>query len=124
MQDAKDYPEPLRFSGFRFADPKAIEAVVGRDIVPVSQQQPSKLTDTSVTYHVWGTGRMVCPGRYYASAIMKTMLAQIIMKYNCELVDPKAPRSFTWRSTTLPRPGVMVNFKPWKKAVNEGALVA
>jgi cytochrome P450 len=55
---------------------------------------------------------MFSPGRYYAAAVMKVVLAQIIRDYDCSLVDPGARRWFTWRSTTLPRPGTKVVFSP------------
>ena len=52
------------------------------------------------------------PGRYYAAAVMKTMLAQVIIQYDCELVDKEAPRWFTWRSSMLPKEKTMVVFHP------------
>ena len=56
MQSSEFYPQPLQFSGFRFADPKIVDqvAIEGRSIQP----KPSKLTDVSSTWHVWGGGRM------------------------------------------------------------------
>jgi cytochrome P450 len=47
---------------------------------------------------------------------MKVILAQIIRDYDCSLVDPAARRWFTWRSTTLPRPGTKVVFSPRQDA--------
>tara|TARA_R110002003_G_scaffold110_2_gene9237 strand:- start:5154 stop:5345 length:192 start_codon:yes stop_codon:yes gene_type:complete len=52
------------------------------------------------------------PGRYYASAVMKVILGQIIMNYDCELADPEAPRWWTWRSSMLPKEKTMVIFTP------------
>lgn len=40
------------------------------------------------------------------------MLAQIVLQYDCELVDKEAPRWFTWRSSMLPREKTMVVFRP------------
>lgn len=57
---------------------------------------------------------MHSPGRFYAAAVMKVMLAQIILDYDCELVDKRAPRWFTWRSSMLPREKTMVVFQPVK----------
>jgi hypothetical protein len=51
------------------------------------------------------------PGRYYATAVMKVILAQVILNYDCRLVDMKSPRVFTWRSTTIPKSDTMVIFK-------------
>ena len=52
------------------------------------------------------------PGRYYAAAVMKVILGQIIMNYDCELADPKAPRLWTWRSTILPKAKTLAIFTP------------
>lgn len=51
------------------------------------------------------------PGRYYAAAVMKVILAQIIMNYDFDLVQPEAPRWMSWRSTTLPRHATLVAFR-------------
>lgn len=81
------------------------------------------LSFSSVTSHISGWEGLLLtmvtcsfsnysPGRYYAAAVMKTMLAQVILKYDCELVDKKAARWFTWRSSMLPRKNTMVMFRP------------
>ncbi|PLB46222.1 cytochrome P450, partial [Aspergillus steynii IBT 23096] len=106
MLDPTNYPEPSQFSGFRFADPGLLHGSY-----PL-QPQPSKLTDVDEKWQMWGTGRMTCPGRFYAAAVMKAILAQIILGYKCRLVDPTAPRSFAWRSTTVPRKSTRVAFEP------------
>uniref|UniRef100_A0A0B7KLU2 Cytochrome P450 n=2 Tax=Bionectria ochroleuca TaxID=29856 RepID=A0A0B7KLU2_BIOOC len=93
MQDPEYYPNPLRFNGFRFPN-------------------PSKLTDVGNTFHVWGTGRMACPGRFYAAAIMKVITGQVILKYDTELIPGKGNRFFAWRSAILPKSSIRVAFKP------------
>jgi hypothetical protein len=52
------------------------------------------------------------PGRYYASAVMKVILGQIIMGYDSKLVDPTAQRWWTWRSSMLPMEKTIVVFTP------------
>jgi cytochrome P450 len=108
MHDPEFYPEPLQFNGFRFADPAIVKAA--GDNFKTPQPKPSKLTDCSSTYHVWGTGRMACPGRYYATAVMKVILGQIIMNYHCELLNRDSSRCLTWRSTMLPKHSTKVVF--------------
>ncbi|MCJ1356768.1 MAG: hypothetical protein MMC33_006764 [Icmadophila ericetorum] len=106
---AEHYPEPLKFNGFRFADP----SVFPDERSSVSQQpKPSKLTDVDNSFLMWGTGRMACPGRYYASAFMKVVVAQIIINYDLALVEPDAPRWVTWRAARLPKAATMVTFIP------------
>lgn len=137
MQSAKYYPDPLNFNGFRFADPSHVRQCLPEEtaLAGLFQPKPSKLTDVDNTWHVWGTGRMAwyvlttvdciscltaslsadnvhnSPGRYYAAAVMKLILAQIIMNYDFELVQPDAPRWLSWRSTTLPRHATVVSFR-------------
>lgn len=52
------------------------------------------------------------PGRFYGAAMMKVMLSQVIIKYDCELVNKDAPRWWTWRSSMLPKEDTMVIFRP------------
>ncbi|KAJ0418881.1 cytochrome P450 [Aspergillus carlsbadensis] len=118
MQSEALYPAPLEFHGFRFVDQthvrlKTPESAAGFQI---AQEKPSALCSADETWLVWGVGRMVCPGRFYAAAVMKMVLAQIIRDYDCSLVDPTARRWFTWRSTTVPRPGTKVVFSPRRDA--------
>ncbi|KAI0023353.1 hypothetical protein F4780DRAFT_77300 [Xylariomycetidae sp. FL0641] len=109
MQGPDHYPEPSRFNGFRFVDTRAVKL---EGSFGISQPRPSKLTDVDSTWHVWGTGRMACPGRYYAVAVMKVIMGQIILNYDCDLVDRTSSRLVTWRSTMLPKPSTKVVFTP------------
>ncbi|CAH0051924.1 unnamed protein product [Clonostachys solani] len=110
MQDPEYFPNPLRFNGFRFVEPSLLSDKDGK--FEISQLSPSKLTDVENTYHVWGTGRMACPGRFYAAAIMKVIIGQIVLKYDTELIHGKENRFLEWRSTILPKSGIKVAFKP------------
>jgi len=47
---------------------------------------------------------------------MKVILGQVILNYDCELVNPTAKRLFTWRSTILPKPSAKVVFTPIREA--------
>ncbi|XXH06065.1 U3 small nucleolar RNA-associated protein [Hypoxylon texense] len=108
MSDPRTYPAPLEFHGFRFASVEIVEKAGA--YFQCLQAKPSKFTDLDSTFHVWGTGRMACPGRYYATAVIKVIMGQIIMNYNLKLANDDAPRWFTWRSSILPRSNTMVVF--------------
>ncbi|KAK4185240.1 Ent-kaurene oxidase [Podospora australis] len=113
MHDPEFFPEPMQFNGFRFADPVIVEEAAARSHgsnFKTPQPKPSKLTDCDSTYHVWGTGRMACPGRFYATAVMKVILGQAIMNYDLQLLNKEDSRWRTWRSTMLPRHGTKVVF--------------
>ncbi|KAI0809677.1 cytochrome P450 [Xylaria sp. FL0064] len=110
MQNAEFYPEALAFNGFRFVDQSRVD--IASSSFKVLQPKPSKLTDVDSTWHVWGTGRMACPGRFYAVAVMKVIMGQIIMNYDCDLPDKETCRYISWRSTILPKQKTVVIFTP------------
>ncbi|KAI5868246.1 cytochrome P450 [Durotheca rogersii] len=72
---AEYYHSPEEFSGFRFVDPTILSRAQGASVPAARQSKSSRLTDVEHSFLVWGTGRMACPGRYYASAFMKLVIA-------------------------------------------------
>lgn len=52
------------------------------------------------------------PGRFYATAIMKIIMAQLLLHYNMQLVEKDVRRWWTWRSSMLPRKGTLVRMSP------------
>ncbi|KAL1606181.1 hypothetical protein SLS60_003582 [Paraconiothyrium brasiliense] len=54
---------------------------------------------------------MACPGRVYAAAIMKLLVAQVITQYDIELLDKHQKRWWIWRSSMLPVENIVVAFK-------------
>jgi hypothetical protein len=64
MQSAAFYPEPLRFSGFRFAPQELLDTLdVSTSDAEAQlkenprQSTPSKLVDIDGSWYVWGAGR-------------------------------------------------------------------
>lgn len=53
---------------------------------------------------------MPSPGRYYAAAIMKIIVAEINLDFDIELEDKDARRWWTWRSSMLPMENTRVKF--------------
>ncbi|KAI1158001.1 cytochrome P450 [Nemania serpens] len=106
----KYYPSPETFSGFRFVEPASLPSSHAGATTAVKQPKPSKLTDVDYSFLMWGTGRMACPGRYYASAFMKVVIAQLLMSYDFKLAKPEAPRWVSWRVAKIPRPWTKVIF--------------
>ncbi|KAL9581727.1 MAG: hypothetical protein Q9203_005780 [Teloschistes exilis] len=96
MRDSMYYDNPETFDGFRFA-PDSTTA--------------KKYTDIDVSYPTWGLGRRACPGRYYASSLLKMVLGKLILGYDFEFADAKAPRVFQWRSAVVPRSSTKVQFR-------------
>ncbi|KAF7876405.1 hypothetical protein EAF04_001497 [Stromatinia cepivora] len=107
LGDAENYPQPDVFHGFRFADPK----IFGKQ-QSIQPEGPSKFTDISDKWQVWGTGKILCPGRFFVGFAMKHIMAHIINNYDPELVDKNSKPTMNWRTWTLPKPSVKINFKP------------
>ncbi|EED23820.1 cytochrome P450, putative [Talaromyces stipitatus ATCC 10500] len=110
MRDSANYPDPLKFDGFRFVDTERLNALknmpssLGSDpeMRMVGSGKGSRLTDV-IDWQVWGTGRMACPGRYYAAAIMRTVVEIFITEYDIQLSNPEASRWVSWRTFIYPR---------------------
>ncbi|KAI9875331.1 MAG: hypothetical protein M1830_008602 [Pleopsidium flavum] len=102
MSDEANYQNATAFDGFRFTSAAAVAAVGATlSVNPVTAS--SRLTDVSPKYLLWGYGSDACPGRFYASCIMKMVLTHILTKYDFKLVDDRAPRTWSWRSYVIPK---------------------
>ncbi|KAH8897333.1 cytochrome P450 [Thozetella sp. PMI_491] len=83
-RDAAYYEDPDRFDAFRFS--RQFEGL-GRDEHQASGSQPRELiTSITPSFLVFGYGRHTCPGRWWASQVLKQMMAHLIMNYDIELV--------------------------------------
>ncbi|KAH6982362.1 cytochrome P450 [Ilyonectria sp. MPI-CAGE-AT-0026] len=87
-QDPKIYPEPEKYKPFRFSEKRADEDT---QYVKRARQQ---WATTSNDYLAFGHGRDACPGRFFAAAELKLMLAHLVMHYDFELQETR-PRN-TW----------------------------
>ncbi|GAB1314472.1 hypothetical protein MFIFM68171_04682 [Madurella fahalii] len=114
-QDAAYCAKPDEFHGFRFAQPSVVENMAGA-ASSTSFQAPERRKSSGFTdiadWQLWGTGKCARPGRYYASAIMKTMIGQFITKYNMQLTHPNARRHFAWRTFIIHFPSTTVMLRP------------
>jgi hypothetical protein len=43
------------------------------------------------------------PGRFYAAAVLKLVVATVLLNYDCELPPIRGERSFQWRSSVIPK---------------------
>ena len=128
MRDENNFPDPLSFNGFRFVgrqhtkdnsneQEKSSAGILAKG---------SFLTDSSDSL-IWGLGRIVwsvacsfiprtvmhflreeglmdcSPGRFYATAVLKLVVATMLLNYDCELSPIRGERSFQWRSSVIPK---------------------
>lgn len=47
----------------------------------------SRFTDADVAFPIWGLGKHACPGRHYASFLLKLVLAHVLLRYEIRLPD-------------------------------------
>lgn len=72
-RDQLYYNDPLTFDGNRFYRGPAGEDGAQQSESAYAAIEPGNLS--------WGHGRFSCPGRWYASAMMKLVLATLILDY-------------------------------------------
>ncbi|THU83562.1 cytochrome P450 [Dendrothele bispora CBS 962.96] len=104
--DARHYPDPDEFDGFRFARLREAE----ND--PVRYQMVS----VGPTYMMFGNGRHACPGRFLVSALLKTMLAHVLMTYDVKLEQDDGVRPPDKWFTFAPAPNETASLMFRKRA--------
>ncbi|KAM0525737.1 hypothetical protein ACHAPE_000448 [Trichoderma viride] len=107
LQDGTRYKDAHIFDGFRFARANAQL----QPCAEVPDQKASRLTHASPDWPIWGLGNMSCPGRFYASLVMKLVLIRVLDDWECKMPHAEAPRTKTWRSSTVPRDDAIVMFR-------------
>ncbi|KAK4203155.1 putative cytochrome P450 E-class, group IV, partial [Triangularia verruculosa] len=78
--DSTVYPNPDQFDGHRFLRKRE------------AGDTTSQFVQSSQDFHVFGGGRHICPGRFFASNELKLALAHVLLKYDIRLAagcDPK-----------------------------------
>ncbi|KAK3901909.1 cytochrome P450, partial [Staphylotrichum tortipilum] len=77
------YPSPDQFDGHRFLRRSQ------------DGDKSSQFVQSSPDYNVFGGGRHICPGRFFASNELKLALAYVLLKYEIRLAkgcEPKNPQ--------------------------------
>ncbi|KAK7061428.1 cytochrome P450 [Favolaschia claudopus] len=77
------YPNPDEFDALRFYRWRLEEK---------EDSLRHQFSATNLDYLSWGHGRHACPGRFFASTALKTMLAHILVTYDVKLEDESAGR--------------------------------
>ncbi|KAJ6539016.1 cytochrome P450 [Mycena capillaripes] len=77
------YANPDEFDAFRFYRLRTEDE---------EDSLKHQFSATNLDYLSWGHGRHACPGRFFASTALKTMLAHILVNYDVKLEDESAGR--------------------------------
>ncbi|KAM4056180.1 cytochrome p450 [Hirsutella rhossiliensis] len=80
-RDASYYDDPLRYDAFRFS--RDFESPDGAGRQAAGQKRSVDVSSSFLTY---GFGKHACPGRWFASQLMKQALAYIVQNYEVECV--------------------------------------
>lgn len=129
MKDPARYADPNKFDGFRFARANALLRTGRPAGGAVPERVEMKFTDAGYDWPIWGFGRETCPGRWYASLVMKLLLVHVLENYECrthtDSSDSSAekkrsrwwpwtrswPRYFFWRTGVVPSSRTIVQFR-------------
>ncbi|KAF2202264.1 cytochrome P450 [Delitschia confertaspora ATCC 74209] len=86
-----------------------------------SMTSQSRFSEPSQNFPLWGLGRHACPGRHYASRLLKLIVAHLISEYDIEMAGEgeRQSRFFSWRTSILPSSACRIRIR--KKAVSPGA---
>ena len=100
------YEDPLKFDGFRFIKMRERAVLDGH---------PEKYYDAVTVnseFIAFGQGKHACPGRFFASAEIKLLLAHIIATYDVKLEDGGCrPSDFVVMNTNAPNPTAKIYFR-------------
>ncbi|KAH9942847.1 cytochrome P450 [Amylocystis lapponica] len=102
------YANPREFDPFRFSEMR--EGTEGTRF---------QYVNTSVDYIAFGVGKHACPGRFFASSELKTMLAHIVVNYDVKFAQGRERPSNVYLGPTItPDKGAAVMFRRRQAPVN------
>lgn len=75
--------------------------------------QGSKFSDATPEFPLWGLGRHACPGRHYASRILKIAMGLLLQEYDVRLPSGSEDgfKTLSWRSSVIPHPNAKMLFR-------------
>ena len=104
--DPAVYEDPLKFDGFRFIKMKDRAVLDG---YPDKNYDAVTVNSESVAF---GQGKHACPGRFFASAEIKLLLAHIIVTYDLKLENGSGrPPNFVGGNANTPDPTARISFR-------------
>ncbi|ROW08458.1 hypothetical protein VMCG_03186 [Cytospora schulzeri] len=95
MRSNENYEEASNFSAWRFIED------CGHEASP-RFRNTTRFTGTELTYPLWGLGKHACPGRFYASAVLKLFIVHVLREYDIKLPSSPVPRTHHFASFIIP----------------------
>ncbi|KAK0666959.1 putative cytochrome P450 E-class, group IV [Cercophora samala] len=108
--DSNTYPNPDQFDGYRFLRKRE------------AGDTTSQFVQTSQDFHVFGGGRHICPGRFFASNELKLALAHILLKYDIRFAEGCDPKPIMNGFYAMVDPTVRLEVKRRMDGAAEGIL--
>lgn len=92
--DPAKYPDPTTFAGWRFYE-RYKSALTPKSTECSSRNEANgqyQYVSTSPDSLPFGHGKLACPGRFYAAAQIKVILASILLEYNVHFPEGQSMR--------------------------------
>ncbi|EIM80751.1 cytochrome P450 [Stereum hirsutum FP-91666 SS1] len=105
------YEDAEKFDPWRFVEKGANEEVL-------EESMARQFTSTSAEYLAFGSGKHVCPGRFFAANEIKAILCYFILNYDLRLpggVTERPPNQY-FGTSVLPNQRAEVLFRPRRRA--------
>ncbi|KAL7268190.1 hypothetical protein RUND412_009197 [Rhizina undulata] len=99
--DTSIYENPLEYDAFRFSKMREQEG----------QGAKHQMVSTTKEFLAFGYGKHACPGRFFATNVMKVMMSYIILNYDFKLQSGKRPENLYFGSNCAPPFGTELLFK-------------
>ncbi|KAL8369703.1 hypothetical protein RB595_000167 [Gaeumannomyces hyphopodioides] len=115
LWDPAVFPDPEKFDGYRF--------LRNREQDPRSSAG-DQFVQSGPNYHVFGGGKFICPGRFFAANELKLVLAHILLKYDVRLAKECGNTQPLLHGVyAMVNPTVMFEVKRRKDCTIAGALL-
>ncbi|KAJ6110806.1 hypothetical protein N7486_003041 [Penicillium sp. IBT 16267x] len=71
----------------------------------------TQFISTSADHLGFGHGKQACPGRFFASQVIKIFLCHMLLKYDFEVIEPEEGRSMERGYVLAPHPKLSINLR-------------
>ena len=92
-KDSSNFPDPETFDYLRFYSPPSSQQGGSKD---EEKAHLNPRTDVFASIGPnelwWGNGRQTCPGRWYASTMIKLIIAKFLVEYDMSFPDGQTTR--------------------------------
>ncbi|KAI0795927.1 cytochrome P450 [Abortiporus biennis] len=106
--DEEFYDEPHVFKPWRFLQSE--ESFDSR---------PKNLSTTGLEFLVFGHGRHACPGRFFATTVIKTMMAYLIMHYDVRFEEGVRPEDTWINGINFPNKNIQFQYRMRNRGLRE-----